>query len=289
MQTIDPAIGEPRFSPEKITRQVDKIMADPLFASSAILRDFLGFIVKETIEGKSNCLKEYTIAINVLNKPKTFKPKENCIVRIHAVRLRKALQSYYNGPGSMDEIRIVLPKGNYVPVFNDNQENVFSSLVAHNSSYTNDLPIHGQPMTTAVIPFHYQDRKQMIRNFSDGLGIQLSSALTKIKSLSVISYNISRRLPQKFSDVKEVGHLFHAQYVFTGDVQCVKNRMRVTVQMIKADTSEEVWSEMFERRLTDTNSFRVQDEIIDRVIKAMYQQGKILVDKNKAVSVMAVA
>jgi TolB-like protein len=65
--------------------------------------------------------------------------------------------------------------------------------------------------------------------------------------------------------------------------------MRVTVQMIKADTSEEVWSEMYERRLTDTNSFKVQDEIIDQVIKAMYQQGKILVQKNKGISIMAVA
>jgi TolB-like protein len=188
----------------------------------------------------------------------------------------------------MDEIRIVLPKGNYVPVFSDNQENVFSALVTDSTSRTNDL-VHGHPTTTAVIPFHYQDRKQMVRNFSDGLGIQLSSALTKIKSLSVISYNICRRLPEKFSDIKEVGNLFHAQYVFTGDVQCVKNKMRVTVQMIKADTSEEVWSEMFERRLTDTNSFRVQDEIINKVMKAMYQQGKILVQKNTGVSVMAVA
>lgn len=289
MQSTTLTTGALGFTKEKIEKQVEKIFADRHFASSEILRNFLSFIVTETIEGRSNILKEYTIALKVLNKPKTFRPKENCIVRIHAVRLRKALIDYYNGPGSMDEIRITLPKGNYVPLFTDNMEQVLNLVLGHQAHQTDKCFVEGQAMTTAVLPFHFQDRKQIVRNFSDGLGIQLSSALMKIKSLSVISYNISRRIPEKFSDVKGIGDLFHAQYVFTGDVQYQKNMMRVTVQMVKADTSEQVWSQMFERKVTDTNSFKVQDEIIDRVIKAMHQQGKIISQRKKGMSVMAVA
>ncbi len=289
MQPISLNTGDLHFSPEKINRQVDRVLGDPHFASSEILRDFLSFIVAETIAGRSNRLKEYTIALKVLNKPKTFKPKENCIVRIHAVRLRKALQNYYNGPGSMDEIRIILPKGNYVPVFSDNLEPLLNSVLSDQPGLQEGVDVNGHLMTTAVIPFHCQDRTQMIKNFSDGLGIQLSSALMKIRSLSVISYTVSRRLPEKFSDVKDIGRFFQAQYIFTGEVQKQKNTMRVTVQMIKADTSEQIWSEMFERKVTDTNSFKVQDEIIDQVIKSMYQQGKILVQKNRSKPVMAVA
>lgn len=289
MESITLNTGAIGFSNEKISRQLEKIFADPHFSSSEILRKFLSFIVIETMEGRSNILKEYTIALKVLNKPKTFRPKENCIVRIHAVRLRKALIDYYNGPGALDEIRITLPKGNYIPLFTDNMERVLNSVLNHRPHKADNNFVDGHDMTTAVIPFHCQDRKQIVRNFSDGLGVQLSSALMKIKSLSVISYNISRRLPEKFSDVKEVGQLFHAQYVFTGDVQYLKNTMRVTVQMVKADTSEQVWSQMFEKKVTDTNSFKVQDEIVDQVIKAMYKQGKVLIQKNQDVSVMAVA
>lgn len=289
MQSTTLTTGALGFTKEKIEKQVEKIFADRHFASSEILRNFLSFIVTETIEGRSNILKEYTIALKVLNKPKTFRPKENCIVRIHAVRLRKALIDYYNGPGSMDEIRITLPKGNYVPLFTDNMEQVLNLVLGHQAHQTDKCFVEGQAMTTAVLPFHFQDRKQIVRNFSDGLGIQLSSALMRIKSLSVISYNISRRIPEKFSDVKGIGDLFHAQYVFTGDVQYQKNMMRVTVQMVKADTSEQVWSQMFERKVTDTNSFKVQDEIIDQVIKAMHQQGKIISQRKKGMSVMAVA
>jgi TolB-like protein len=166
---------------------------------------------------------------------------------------------------------------------------VLNSVLNPRPYQQNGLPLEGHCMTTAVIPFHYLDRKQIVKNFSDGLGLQLSTALMKIKSLSVISYNISRRVPDKFADVKDIGQLFHAQYVFTGDVQCQRNSMRITVQMIKADTCEQVWSQMFERKVTDSNSFKVQDEIIDQVIRNMQKQNKILVEKNKAASIMAVA
>ena len=179
--------GNLRFPEQKIKSQLEKIFGDPHFASSEILRNFLSFIVTETIEGRSNRLKEYTIALKVLNKPKTFKPKENCIVRIHAVRLRKALQNYFNGPGSLDEIRIILPKGNYVPVFSDNMEHVLNSVLSDQPGQPDVGFIDERAMITAVIPFHYHDRKQLVKNFSDGLGIQLSSALMRIKSLSVIS------------------------------------------------------------------------------------------------------
>lgn len=289
METTMLTPSELKFTPEKIRRQMEKVILDPHFANSEILKSFLDFIVRETLEGRSNMLKEYTIAINVLNKPKTFKPKENCIVRIHAVRLRKALIDYFKGPGAMDEIRISLPKGNYVPEFSDNMEQVLNSVLNPNPSDKEKFYVNGRALITAVIPFHCQERKLAIRNFTDGLGIQLSNALTRIKSLAVISYNISRRIPEKFTDVKDMGHFFGAQYVFTGDVQSQKDLMRVTIQMIKADTSEQVWSQMFERKLTDNNSFKVQDEIIDKVINAMYQQGRIVIEKQKGVSVMAVA
>jgi TolB-like protein len=275
------------FSPEQISRQVNKILEDPHFRSSEILSNFLNFIVTETIKGDANRLKEYTIALSVLHKPKTFNPKENCIVRIHAVRLRKALQDYYNGPGAGDEIRISLPKGNYVPVFSENIDQLLNSVLGHGPTLSQVVEDHS--LTTAVLPFQYHGKKEAVRSFTDGLGVHLSSALTKVKSLSLISYNISRRLPEKFSDIKEIGHLFHAQCLFAGDVQCQNNVVRVTVEMIRADTSEQLWSETFERTVTGSNSFTVQDEIISRVVKALCRQIKSMVSVNKPAKIMAVA
>ena len=83
------------MSKEIINHQLQKIISDPIFAVSNILRRFLSFIVEETLAGHSNQLKEYTIGVKVLNKPTDFQPQKDAIVRIHAGRLRRALSHYY--------------------------------------------------------------------------------------------------------------------------------------------------------------------------------------------------
>src|SRR5215831_14749081 len=112
-----PAI-EIEFSPDEIHSQLRKIFLDPAFRGSDILKQFLLFIVEQTLSGHSNWLKEYTIAVKVLNKPVDFKPQESGIVRIHAGRLRRALHRYYQY-NMHDPIVISIPKGSYVPAFKD--------------------------------------------------------------------------------------------------------------------------------------------------------------------------
>jgi hypothetical protein len=62
------------FSVSAVEEQLEKIYHDPLFTESKILRKFLSFIVQETIIGRSHCLKEYTIAMNVLGKTSQLQP-----------------------------------------------------------------------------------------------------------------------------------------------------------------------------------------------------------------------
>src|ERR1700733_6887021 len=105
------------FSEDLIYAQLQKIFRCPAFSVSDILRRFLSYIIEETLAGRSNTIKEYTIAVNVLNKPVGFKPQQDAIVRIHAGRLRRALNYYYKETGNADELEISVPKGSYVPVF----------------------------------------------------------------------------------------------------------------------------------------------------------------------------
>src|ERR1700748_1525659 len=111
---------EAKLSRDTINQQLQKIFLDPLFMNSEILRKFLLFIVDQTLTGHADWLKEYTIGVNVLNKPADFTPQENGIVRIHAGRLRRALHHYYKETGILDSIHISIPKGRYVPVFAEN-------------------------------------------------------------------------------------------------------------------------------------------------------------------------
>ena len=111
----------PRYSKQEVQDQIQRILADPIFTVSEILKRFLLFIVEETMEGRSNQIKEYTIGLNVLHKSVNFNPRVDAIVRIHAGRLRRSLHQYYKGPGMNDPILISIPKGSYVPVFAENQ------------------------------------------------------------------------------------------------------------------------------------------------------------------------
>ena len=108
------------YSRDEIQQQLERIFADPVFAVSDILKRFLVFVVEETMQGHSNQIKEYTIGVKVLNKPPSFDPRQDAIVRIHAGRLRRALHLYYREAGASDPLYISIPKGSYLPVFSEN-------------------------------------------------------------------------------------------------------------------------------------------------------------------------
>src|SRR6516164_238538 len=105
------------YSDALINEQLQRIFTNPSFSVSDILKRFLHYIVQQTVAGGSNIIKEYTIGVNVLNKPTDFRPQHDAIVRIHAGRLRRALYKYYEEAGVDDQIEISIPKGSYVPAF----------------------------------------------------------------------------------------------------------------------------------------------------------------------------
>src|SRR5688572_27605659 len=107
------------FSIEAIAQQTKRILSFSIFVNSPVLSRFLEFIIYETIHKKETQIKEYAIAIHVLHRSRDFNPNGNSIVRIHAGRLRRALNDYYLTQGIYDPIIIHIPKGCYVPEFSE--------------------------------------------------------------------------------------------------------------------------------------------------------------------------
>ena len=140
-----------------------------------------------------------------------------------------------------------------------------------------------------VFPFQYIEKKGFIKNFADGLAGQLSSSLKKDINFSVISYNAIRLFTEKVSGIKEIAAVFGAHYFFAGDIQFQKNTARITIEMFRADTSEQVWSQMFERKISPENIFEIQDDIIKHVMDALQGVGLGPLEKTKTDGMMAVA
>lgn len=92
-------------------------------------------MVEETLAGRSGNIKEYTVATSALNRPRSFDPQADPSVRVLAGRLRMKLDLYYATDGRSDPIRISMPKGRYVPVFEVNPQ---SSAVRSVRSYADE-------------------------------------------------------------------------------------------------------------------------------------------------------
>jgi hypothetical protein len=93
------------------------ILMNTVFSHSPKLTAFLSYVVETTLEGHSDRLKAYTIALDGLGRGADFNSETDAIVRVHAIRTRRALQRYYASAGAEDPVIIDLPRGRYVPAF----------------------------------------------------------------------------------------------------------------------------------------------------------------------------
>lgn len=99
-----------------VREQLARIFMSGPFSQSARRKRFLEYLVAETLAGRSERLKGYTIAREVFDRPETFDPLVDPLVRVEAARLRDKLREYYEAEGQNDPVHINLPKGNYAPL-----------------------------------------------------------------------------------------------------------------------------------------------------------------------------
>jgi TolB-like protein len=249
------------LSEEAIEYQVERIFTHPDFSNSAVLKKFLRFVVHETLIGNANLLKEYTIALEVLEKPFTFNPQKNCIVRIHAGRLRRALSHYYTEMSKDDEIIIDIPKGKYIPVFLNRQQWLDDKKYQRTRSDPNGMQAYIEPATFAILPFLPGSDSKMVRSFSDNLCWQLCTTLSQLKQISVISYQVIKNLAPMHNDLKALGALLGFNHFISGATQYVNHTLRLHIQITDCRSFRQIWSQVFEYKMTASNLFNLQDEI----------------------------
>jgi hypothetical protein len=109
------AAGHPD-APE-IRAALARVVASDVMRSSPQLTAFLRFVVEAVLDGNSDRIKGYVIAVEALKRGTRFNPQIDPIVRVEATRLRRTLERYSAGAGADDPIIIRLPRGTYVPIF----------------------------------------------------------------------------------------------------------------------------------------------------------------------------
>ena len=135
-----------------------------------------------------------------------------------------------------------------------------------------NLPIGRSPAVTApvapaipdrpsiaVLPFHNLSADPEQEYFADGMVEDIITGLSRIRWLFVIARNSSFTYKGRTVDVKRVGHELGVRYVLGGSVRKFGKRVRITTQLVEAETGMHVWAERYDRSLDDI--FKLQDEI----------------------------
>jgi len=324
---------------QAIREQLARIVHSGPFLQSRRRQRFLEYIVSETLAGRSERLKGYAIALSVFDRPETFDPVVDPIVRIEAARLREKLRDYYDTEGLGDPIRIDLIKGSYAPhiefrhtpqpeprapaskaeipvakppeLHPDAEQALTGSVDAQVSPAHSWLkralrrqsaaaavalilallaagawlardhwgpapqkaaegPTSVAPTSAtkgpaiAVLPFVNLSGDPKQDYFSDGLTEDIMTELARARDLSVLARNTTFQFKGKAVDVMKLGRELGVRYVLEGSVRRIDDRLRVTAQLIDAETGAHVWADRFDREMADV--LLVQDEIVSQIV-----------------------
>ena len=128
------------------------------------------------------------------------------------------------------------------------------------------FPLPDKP-SIAVLPFKNLSGDPEQDYFSDGLTDQISSTLSRLRTLFVISSSSTSTYKGKPVKIQKVAEDLGVKYVLEGSVQRSADRIRITAQLIDATTGHQIWSERYDREQKDI--FAIQDEITLEITKAL--------------------
>jgi len=121
--------------------------------------------------------------------------------------------------------------------------------------------------SVAVLPFLDLSESQDQAYFSDGLADELLDSLSRLPQIRVVSRTSSFAFRGKDLDIPTIARKLNAQTVLEGSVRKSADRVRVTVQLIKAIDGYHVWSQTYDRPITEL--FAMQDEIVRAIVSAL--------------------
>lgn len=278
--SADGAYPSPNANPpaaDAIRGQLERILASGDFASADRARRLLRFLVEETLAGRADRLKEYTLAIEVFDRDTSFDPGTNPAVRVEASRLRRRLEHYYLTAGREDPLLVELPRGTYVPVFlpqsdvlhlRDDATRVDRDGDSGAPDVPTTIPLPSGP-SIAVMPFENlgESADQLL---CDGITVEIIMALARFREFQILGRHTTFR-HRGTRDPVEVHRELGARYILEGSVQRAGERLRVNVELASGASGTILWTERYECAATAGPIFDVQDEIASHVVATLAQ------------------
>jgi CheY-like chemotaxis protein len=224
-----------------VRRELEQIFGSSDFDASRRSREFLRFIVEETLAGRGHDLTQATIATRVFGRRDDFDAVVDPIVRIQAGRLRRSLERYYLLSGRNDPVAIELRRGSYAATFRAQAEG--------EAAATEDrppLPVVA-PAPPAVETSEWP--AVAIRSFEHAQAQpELADRATRMNEELVLElgrYRDVRTLLQGELDEHEASGRPRARFSLGGRVREEAGDLKVTVQLVDRTTGEQIWGDEY--------------------------------------------
>ena len=196
----------------------------------------------------------YGDGVNVAARLEALAPPGGiCVSRVVRDQVRDKLNFTFDDRGEQQVKNIARP----VRIFDVKLSGEIMTVTSF-PGVTPPLPLPDKP-SIAVLPFQNMSGDPEQEYFADGMVEEIITALSRIRWLFVIARNSSFIYKGKSVGVKQVGRELGVRYVLEGSVRKGGNRVRITAQLIEAETGAHLWADRFDGSLEDV--FDLQDKV----------------------------
>jgi serine/threonine-protein kinase len=250
---------------------LDGILASPGFVSAARRSRLLRYLVERAMAGKGEQVTEYGIGLDVFDRPASFEPRMDSIVRTETSRLRQKLSEYYRTQGQSETIAIKLPQRSYVPVLT---RRVIGAAKPAAEAEKPKAPlrywwaaaaiaavlgiaalilmaVRNRPATApltslVVLPFENYSANRDAEYLADGVTEELTNELAQRRDLRVVARTSAFAFKGRGVDVREIGRKLNCGAALEGSLSKTGDVVRVTAQLNRTSDGYHLWSHSFE-------------------------------------------
>ena len=255
--------------PNAIVSQLERVLSSDAFATAGRHSRLLRYLVERTLAGEGEQLKEYVLGTEVFDRPDSYDPRLDSIVRVEVRRLRNRLEDYYQAGGAADPIIISIPRGSYAPTFTERGPSVqvpAANVATDRRSYSpmaiiaaalsvamvivaagiafNNARLPAQASSgpgLAVLPFEHYATEPGGVQAAARLTDAVTTELARLGTVSVASRTSASQYTAQLRPVGEIAKALNVVYVIEGSAVANGDDLRVVVRLVDARIDRKVW------------------------------------------------
>lgn len=147
------------------------------------------------------------------------------------------------------------------------------------NSFVRNKGFTGTEKSIAVLPFKNISNDTLQEYFSDGMTEDIITQLSKIADLKVISNTSVMQYKNVSRNIKQIAEELHVASILEGSVRREGNQVRITAQLIDANTDQHIWANNYDRNITEV--FAIQSEVAHQIANEL--NAKLTEDENKRI------